>query len=276
MRNHENRLALGVDRGGTSTRLLLIDGRGKELKRAVFPSASFRLLPALLIKTAAAWGIGPEVPAVIASRGVMTRKWKKPFLLKKTRGKINLVAVISDAEAAYLAAHGTKTGAALLIAGTGAVLFFKNPRNGEFIKTGGFLPPGGDPGSGLWLGARYLRISGKRRKGIGRREAAAFASSALTAAKKGNAAAMELVREAQSHLSDLLAEALRHRAAPRPLKLALAGGLMGDEFFRKGFISSARERTPRGRVVFTGLARSAERAAADLAVSIYYARNKNP
>ena len=92
--------ALGVDRGGTTTRLALVDARGRVLRRTALPTVHIKRLPALVLRTAAAWKLPPDTPAVIATRGAMTRKWKKPFLLARLKGGLNLLDVISDAEAA--------------------------------------------------------------------------------------------------------------------------------------------------------------------------------
>lgn len=274
MEKSEKNLALGVDRGGTHTRLILINGAGAQLKRAVFPTGAFRRLPKLVLRTAAAWKLGPDVPAVIATRGALTRKWRKPFLLQKLSGRLNLLDVISDAQAAYLAAHGDGSGA-LLIAGTGSVVFLKG-RDGRFRKIGGHGRSAGDPGSGLWLGTRFLRAVRHRLKGLDRRARASYAEEAVEKAEKGDKAALELVREAHEHLSDLLAAAIKRRSrGTAPLRVALTGGLMNNDFFRKNFTARSRARLAPARLAFMTLKRPAEYAAAELALERYYERTKN-
>lgn len=274
MEKSEKRLALGADRGGTHTRLTLINGAGEVLEHAVFPTGGFKLLPKLVLRTAAAWKLGPDVPAVIATRGALTRKWRKPFLLKKLGGRLNLLDVISDAQAAYLAAHGGGSGA-LLIAGTGSVVFLKG-RDGRFRKIGGHGHSAGDPGSGLWLGTRFLKAGRAGRKGLDRRARASYAEEAVEKAEKGDRTALELVREAQEHLSDLLAAAIRRRRiGTAPLRVALTGGLMNNAFFRKHFTARARSRLAPARLAFMALKRPAEYAAAKLALERYYGPTKN-
>ena len=279
----DNRLAVGVDRGGTRTRIVLINSRGMELKRAVYPTSGIKLLPDLIIRTALEWGLEPHVPMIIATRGAMTRKWKKPFLLKKLKGRVNLLDVISDAQAAYLAAHGAGNGV-LLIAGTGSVVFLKR-RGGRFEKVGGHNPAGGDPGSGLWIGTRFLKNAKIKKTGLNRRARAAYATAAVSGAKAGDIAALELVREAHKHLSNLLVGAIKKLdttpktrttiKAPKPLRVALAGGLMQNFFFRRTFITRARKRFALTRLAFTTLRRTAEYAAARLAMENFYGRNKD-
>ena len=268
------RLAAGVDRGGTRTRIVLINGLGSELKSIAHPTTHIKLLPDLIIKTALKWGLEPHVPVIIATRGAMTRKWKKPFLLKKLKGRVNLLDVISDAQAAYLAAHGSGNGT-LLIAGTGSVVFLKG-RNGRFKKIGGHSPPGGDPGSGLWIGTRFLKGTNPKKKGLDRRARAAYAARAVNGAEKGDTAAIALILKAHEHLSNLLAGAVnKHKAkAAGPLRVALTGGLMQNDFFRKTFIVRARGRFASVRLSFTTLKRTAEYAAARLAMENFYGRNK--
>jgi len=282
----KKRLAVGIDRGGTRTRIVLINGRGAVLKRLVHPTSHIKHLPELIIKTAVAWRLEPHVPVIIATRGAMTRKWKKPFLLKKLKDRINLLDVISDAQAAYIAAHGSGNGI-LLIAGTGSVIFLKC-RNGRFKKIGGNNPTGGDLGSGLWIGTRFLkRIKADKRR-LTRRARAAYAAEAVRKAEAGDKTAVKLIREAHEHLSDLLAAAVsiclgavsKPRAAkscapPEPLSVALTGGLMQNAFFRKNFIILAHERLITVRLAFIALKRPAENAAAELAMGSFYAGNKN-
>ena len=283
------RLAAGVDRGGTHTRIVLINGRGSELKRVSHPTSHIRLLPDLIVKTALEWELEPHVPVVIATRGAMTKKWKKPFLLKKLKGKVNLLDVISDAHAAYLAAHGSGDGA-LLIAGTGSVVFLKTG-GGGFNKIGGHGPSEGDPGSGLWLGTRFLKSVKTGKKKLDRRSRAAYAALAISSAQRGDSAARELIHEAHEHLLELLAAAVKKHLARaalmppsqrkqrgakslKPLKVALAGGLMQNVFFRRTFIVRTRGRFASARLAFTGLKHTAEYAAARLAMENFYGRNK--
>jgi len=277
------RLAVGIDRGGTRTRIVLMDGRGSELKRVVHPTSHLKHLPDLIIRTVSEWRLEPHVPVVIATRGAMTKKWKKPFLLKKLKDRVNLLDVISDAQAAYLAAHGSGSGI-LLIAGTGSVVFLKRP-GGSFEKIGGHGHAGGDPGSGLWIGTRFLKKIKTDKKRLDRRARAAYAAKAVRKAENGHPIAVKIIREAHEHLSDLLTAAVEACLGqhPGPLRVALAGGLMQNVFFRKRFIALARSRLlaapalfPGGAsLVFITLKRPAEHAAAELAMGTFYAGNKN-
>lgn len=254
--------ALGVDRGGTWTRVAAFDRRLRRLREARFRTAPLRTLPARLVPLIYDWGAA-GAPLVIASRGVFSEKWKKPFLFKALAGRLNLADVISDAEAAHYAAFRGERGL-LLIAGTGAVVFSGKP--GSFRKTGGFNPPSGDPGSGRWLGRCYLHILGRKpddsKAAHGR--TAAHAGKLLTRAERGENGCALLTAAAWHELSGLVREAAGKSGGE--IRLSLAGGLMGSDYFRKGFLRTARRALP-GRnlkVIKSGM--SAEEAAARLAL----------
>ncbi|HOW90335.1 MAG TPA: hypothetical protein PL037_08625, partial [Elusimicrobiales bacterium] len=126
-------------------------------------------------------------------------------------------------------------------------------------------PPGGDPGSGLWLGSRFLSLSAAKRKGLSRRDRAAYARKALERAEAGDRAALVLVRLAQDRLAGLLSEAAAGRRSRGPFRVALAGGLMQNDFFRRGFVRLARELLSPVRISIAPLRCTAETAAAGMA-----------
>lgn len=254
--------ALGVDRGGTWTRVAAFDPRLRRLRQARFRTAPLRSLPARLVPLISRWGAA-RAPLVIASRGVFSKKWKKPFLSKALAGKLNLVDVVSDAEAAHYAAFRGGHGL-LLIAGTGAVVFGGKP--GTFRKTGGFNPPSGDPGSGRWLGRCYLHKLGRKpddaKAAHGR--TAAHAGKLLTLAERGENGCALLAAAAWHELSTLVREAAGKGRGE--VRLSLAGGLMDSGYFRKGFLRTARRALAGRRLTVLRSGMSAEEAAARLAL----------
>ncbi len=253
--------AIGVDRGGTWTRVAAFDSALRPLRAAKFRTGPDRSLPAALVKAVAAWPGGLEAPLVIAARGVFSRKWKKPFLMKALRGRLNLVDVVSDAEAAHFAAFRGGRGI-LIIAGTGAVAFGGRP--GAFVMTGGKNPPSGDPGSGRWLGRQYLAMLGRLSEAgpMGHGRCAAYAANLLRRARRGHAACAALEAAAHHELASLLKEAAGRGA----VKAALAGGLMNDGAFRAGFMAAARRALGKRKVDFVRAAMTAEEAAARIAL----------
>jgi N-acetylglucosamine kinase-like BadF-type ATPase len=255
--------AIGVDRGGTWTRLAAIDKRARLVRAARLRTVPLRSTPGKLSALLSRWPGGAEAPLVIATRGAFSRPWKKKFLLKALAGKLNLKHVISDAEAAHLAAFGGGPGL-LLIAGTGAVVFSGGP--GAFKKTGGHNPVSGDPGSGRWLGRQYLKLRGRLHEaaGMDHGRCASYARNLLLLALGGHGQASRLAARAQEELASLLREAAGRGRGP--VKVALAGGLINNFHFRSGFMKAARRALAGRKVSFLTAARPAEQAAARLAL----------
>jgi len=255
--------AIGVDRGGTWTRVAAFDTRLRQVRSARFHTTPLRSLPKKLVPLVSGWPGGAEAPLAIATRGAFSRPWKKPFLFKALRPRLNLAAVISDAEAAHFAAFRGKEGL-LLIAGTGSVVFSGKP--GAFKKTGGFNPPSGDPGSGRWLGRQYLKMRGRLAEAgkMGHGRSAAYAKKLLIRALAGHGPSSELAVRAQEELAGLLKTAAGKGGAA--VKVALAGGLISNFHFRKGFIKAARRALSGRRLVFVEAAIPAEEAAARIAL----------
>ena len=255
--------AIGVDRGGTWTRVAALDARARPLRQARFKTSHLRSLPGKLAPLVARWPGAKEAPLVIATRGAFSRAWKKPFLFKALAGKLNLKEVISDAEAAHFAAFRGHDGL-LLIAGTGSVVFSGRP--GAFRQTGGANPVAGDPGSGRWLGRQYLKLRGRLREagGMGHGRSAAYAKALLRLALGGHGPAAALVTRAQEDLAALIREAAGKGRAP--LKVALAGGLIKDPYFRTGFARAARRALAGRGLSFITAAIPAEQAAARIAL----------
>ena len=254
--------ALGVDRGGTWTRVAAFDARLRRIKTARFRTSSLRSLPSKLVPLISGWGAA-SAPLVIASRGVFSKKWKKPFLLKALAGKLHLADVISDAEAAHYAAFQGGSGL-LLIAGTGAVVFAG--KTGAFKKTGGFNPPSGDPGSGRWLGRCYLQKLGRKADDSANAHGrtAAHAARLLARAERGDGDCALLAAAAWHEISELLKSAAGGGGGT--VTVSLAGGLMENPYFRNGFLKAARRALAGRRLSVVKAGMSAEEAAARLAL----------
>ncbi|MDO8804210.1 MAG: hypothetical protein Q7R35_07255 [Elusimicrobiota bacterium] len=254
--------AIGVDRGGTWTRVAAFDARLRRVRSTRLRTAPLRSLPKKLVPLVSRWPGGAAAPLAIATRGAFSRAWKKPFLFKALASRLNLVAVISDAEAAHFAAFRGKAGM-LLIAGTGSVVLSGTP--GAFKKTGGFNPASGDPGSGRWLGRQYLKMRGRLHEAgkMGHGRSAAYARKLLLLALGGHGPSSELAARAQEELAGLLKTAAGKRG---PVKVALAGGLISNFHFRDGFVKAARLAFGGRRLVFVEAAIPAEEAAARIAL----------
>jgi len=156
---------LGVDGGGTHTRLRLCDTQGHPLGEGLAgPSA-------LGQGAEQAWtAIGDALADAAARAGVATPDWRDCALGLGLSGAASppraqaflaaapacaLLALDTDGFAALLGAHGGQPGA-LVIAGTGSVgeaLLADGSRR----QVGGWGWQNGDEGSGAWLGLAALR-----------------------------------------------------------------------------------------------------------------------
>src|SRR5262245_49145994 len=108
-------LAVGVDLGGTWVRLVALrDGALIRRTRRTIPVSQLsKFLPTTV-------GHTPIASLVVAARGVWTLHERRS-IARALRGAAARVEVISDAEAALLAAHGGRPGV-LVLAGTGSIV----------------------------------------------------------------------------------------------------------------------------------------------------------
>ena len=155
---------LGVDGGGTGTRVLLASRSGSVLSQATAgPSA-------LGQGVAAAWQqIGIATRAAFATAGIALPDWSQCAMGAGLSGANNppwaeeflatnpgfrQLVLESDAFTALLAGHGGKPGA-MVAAGTGSIgeaLYADGTRR----QVGGWGFPVGDEGSGAWMGLRAM------------------------------------------------------------------------------------------------------------------------
>ena len=161
-------IVVGVDGGGTKTKILVADERGQQLGSADAPGSAVRpgeadrsaevivngtrealascemthVVPKVLCVGVAGVGREPERQAL----------WQALV----SREIAEEVVVHADAAIALDDAFGDGAGI-LLIAGTGSVAFGRGP-TGVSSRCGGWGPVCGDEGSGAWIGRRALSI----------------------------------------------------------------------------------------------------------------------
>lgn len=155
---------IGVDGGGTGTRILVADRRGVVLAAAsAGPSALGQgVAPAwqsiLSAITTAFQSLQQETPVWYQCAlgaglsGVNHQPWREQFLAMNP-GFARIV-LESDAYTALLAAHGGQAGV-MVAAGTGSIaeaLYADGTRR----QVGGWGFPVGDEGSGAWMGLRAM------------------------------------------------------------------------------------------------------------------------
>jgi glucosamine kinase len=161
-------IVVGVDGGGTSTRVLVADERGKVLHRlqgdasAVKPGAeaeSADVIAALVKDAVIAADMGHLMPRalVVGVAGVGREAQKIALQQELERHELaESITVLSDAEAAMEDAFADGPGI-LLIGGTGSIAWGRSPV-GTMQRCGGWGPLIGDEGGGAWLGRKALQV----------------------------------------------------------------------------------------------------------------------
>ena len=227
-----------VDLGGTWVRVSLSGAIPRAYRG---PTPGVKGLPALLARLWRRWRLsrGDLAALGVASRGIWTRGERRA-LARRLRRFAPRVVVISDVEAAYLAALGAVPGV-LLLAGTGSIALGRDGR-GRFTRAGGLGPLLGDDGSAFSIGRAWLRgpaVPWPRARRVATAtdavtRVAALAPGVVRRAHRGDPTARHVVREAQEALAALVvgvARALRLRA---PITVSWAGGLLASAPFRAG------------------------------------------
>ncbi len=161
-------LVVGVDGGGTKTRVLLADAAGKTLARVEGEGSSLRageessaadtiasLIEAALLK-ADRVGVRPAVCVIGVAGGGQERAAQALWSSMAQKRVCDDVLVQADATSALDDAFGEGAGV-LVVSGTGSSAFARGP-NGVIQRCGGWGPMVGDEGSGGWLGRRALSV----------------------------------------------------------------------------------------------------------------------
>lgn len=258
-------LYVGIDGGGTRTTALVTDESGTELARlegdagivqTLDPAAGAATLADLARYAAAEAGEAGTVAALCCALAGAGREPERRALEDALRAlhPAERVLVTTDAEAALRDALGTGPGM-LLIAGTGSIAWGR-AADGTTARAGGWGQLLGDEGSGYALGLGALQAVVRMHDGRGpattlgepvlraagvpapeglvafaagasKADVAALAPLVADAAAAGDGVAAALVADAAHELA-LHVAALRRRlpAAPQPLPVALAGGLL--------------------------------------------------
>jgi glucosamine kinase len=161
-------VVVGVDGGGTKTRIWVADERGQQLGSAEGPGSAIRpgeidrsadVIVATTRDALASCDMTHVTPKVLCV-GVagVGREPERQALWQAlvSRDVADEVVVHADAAIALDDAFGDGAGI-LLIAGTGSVAFGRGP-TGSTARCGGWGPACGDEGSGAWIGRRALSI----------------------------------------------------------------------------------------------------------------------
>lgn len=161
-------LVVGVDGGGTRTRVLLADIHGRPLARVEGEATALRpgeerqsadIIIALVheaLATAERSETRPSTVVVGVAGGGQERAAQALWQALASSRLADDVNVVSDAEIALDDAFGDAAGV-LLISGTGSSAFAR-AADSQIERCGGWGPVMGDEGSGAWLGRRALSV----------------------------------------------------------------------------------------------------------------------
>jgi len=248
-------MAIGVDNGGTWIRFVGLDSRGRHVWALKKPSPTVENLPGFLKKHLRLFK-GRLDGLAVGSRGV----WKpsKRLAVKRAlRGLAKDIVVMSDVEAAWMAAFGDvgaghrprpqwnpisgrrsglplqfQRSGIIVIAGTGSIAYGRKT-DGTSARAGGLGPDKGDEGSGYWIGKKWLERTGASH-GKNVKTIAALAHSVILRAQRGDPLAIKITREAQAELAMLVRDVGR-KLGLKHVAVSWAGSVLANNWFRKGF-----------------------------------------
>lgn len=271
--------SVGVDLGGTWIRLTGLNPQGKRVKTLRRPAPTHDL-PAFLGRELQRWGGRPS-SLVVASKGVWAAPERKK-MLGHLQGLAKRVQVISDVEAAWLAAFSSeeRSHGILILAGTGSIALSRDSK-GHMLRSGGLGPFLGDEGSAFWIGQQWLKrnpdalpldavLAHVRSHGTPVRDIAALAIKVLKRAQNREKVAMTVILQAQEHLVDLVKNLQKELKLRRELCLSWGGSLLDNLWFRTGFLKCLKRELPSLRIQIVSPKEDPATAAARLGLADVY------
>ncbi|MBC8745386.1 glucosamine kinase [Paraburkholderia sp. WC7.3g] len=241
--NHDFFL-IGVDGGGTGTRVVLDDAQGRELAQATSGPSGLGLgIPRAWQSIQAACGEAFERAGVALDwsrcvlgcglAGVNNRDWLAEFHDQAPR--LAGLAVETDAYTTLLGAHDGAPGVIVAL-GTGSVAA-SLASDGEFRMAGGYGFPSADEASGAWLGLRLIVHAQHALDGRAPVDELARALLAHTGARDRDTLVVWLCAANQTAYARLAPIAIEHRAHP------FAARLLGEAGSEVGKMIAALDAT---------------------------------
>ncbi|ASL44141.1 Glucosamine kinase GspK [Burkholderia sp. AD24] len=225
---------IGVDGGGSGTRVVLGDAHGRELAQAASgPSGlglgverAWQSIAAGCGEAFASAGVALDWSRCVLGcglAGVNNREWLAAF--RAQAPAVAGLAVESDAYTTLLGAHGGAHGVIVAL-GTGSVAAaLDGDGDGECRIIGGFGYPSGDEASGAWLGLRAIVHAQQSLDGRVPRDDLAQALLAHTGAHDRDSLVVWLCEANQTAYARLAPIVIAHRAHPFAARLLGEAGV---------------------------------------------------
>jgi len=230
---NEDLFLIGVDGGGTGTRIVLADAHGRELAQAASgPSGlglgverAWQAIAAGCADAFAQAGAALDWSRCVLGcglAGVNNRDWLAAFLAQAPA--LAGLAVESDAYTTLLGAHGSAYGVIVAL-GTGSVAAAADRDDGEFRTVSGYGFPSGDEASGAWLGVRAIVHAQHALDGRGPNDDLAQALLAHVGAHDRDELVVWLCEANQTAYASLARIVIAHRAHPFAARLLGEAGV---------------------------------------------------
>ncbi|XUW88382.1 ATPase [Burkholderia sp. M6-3] len=230
---NEDLFLIGVDGGGTGTRIVLADAHGRELAQAASgPSGlglgverAWQAIAAACVDAFARAGAALDWSRCVLGcglAGVNNRDWLAAFLAQAPA--LAGLAVESDAYTTLLGAHGGAYGVIVAL-GTGSVAAAADRDDGEYRTVSGYGFPSGDEASGAWLGVRAIVHAQHALDGRGPNDDLAQALLAHVGARDRDELVVWLCEANQTAYASLARIVIAHRAHPFAARLLGEAGV---------------------------------------------------
>ena len=224
---------IGVDGGGTGTRIVLADVHGRELAQAASgPSGlglgverAWQAIAAGCADAFASVGAALDWSRCVLGcglAGVNNREWLAAFVAQAPA--LAGLAVESDAYTTLLGAHGGAHGVIVAL-GTGSIAAAPDREGGECRIVGGYGFPSGDEASGAWLGVRAIVHAQHALDGRGPNDEFAQALLAHVGARDHDGLVVWLCEANQTAYASLARIVIAHRAHPFAARLLGEAGI---------------------------------------------------